>query len=122
VHKVVFLDDKQAVQFMEAAQGDAKTNVLQAPRLTLLDGQASTIEVGEARSFVTGVTINEPLRAFVEKKCPSPANLGQHIARCMELFVWMLPPVRGIGREAVGHPPLKPERNTSAGWPGTLPG
>ena len=29
--------------FMEAAQGDRRTNVMQAPKLTLFNGQTSTI-------------------------------------------------------------------------------
>jgi hypothetical protein len=57
LQKVVFLDERQVAQFMEAAQGNAKTEVMQAPRLTLFDGEASTIEVGEAQSFVTGVDV-----------------------------------------------------------------
>jgi len=55
--KVAFLDDNQVIQFMEAAQGNAKTKVMQAPRITLFDSQASTLEVGETRSFVTGVDV-----------------------------------------------------------------
>jgi len=50
-----FLDDKQVRMLMQAAQGDSRTNVMQAPKMTLLDGQAGTFNVTEAQNFVTGV-------------------------------------------------------------------
>jgi type II secretory pathway component GspD/PulD (secretin) len=52
---VRFLDDAQLKQFMEFVQGDARTNVMQAPKLTVLNGQAATINITDRRYFVTGV-------------------------------------------------------------------
>ncbi len=50
------LSDLEAFFFMEAAQGDQRTNVLQAPRVTMFDGQFATINDTVQRPFVTGLT------------------------------------------------------------------
>ena len=42
---LAFLSDIQVYMFMEAAQGDQRTNVMQAPKLTLFNGQTATITV-----------------------------------------------------------------------------
>jgi len=39
------LTDKQVHFLLEAAQGDRRTNVLQAPKVTLLDGQTGTVNL-----------------------------------------------------------------------------
>jgi Flp pilus assembly secretin CpaC len=54
--KPIFLDDKQAFKLCQDAQKDVNTNIMQAPRLTLLDGQQSVLQVGETQAFVTGVS------------------------------------------------------------------
>jgi hypothetical protein len=54
---VAFLNDKQVYQFMKAAQGDRRTNVMQAPKLTVLNGQASVIRLHDQQSFVTGLDV-----------------------------------------------------------------
>jgi type II secretory pathway component GspD/PulD (secretin) len=53
--QVTFLDDKQLAQLMEGVQSDMRSNVMQAPKLTLMNGQASVIRVMEKKYFVTGV-------------------------------------------------------------------
>ncbi len=52
-----FLDDKQVHQLMQAAQGDSRTSVMQAPKMTLLNGQSGTINVTDAQNFLTGVDV-----------------------------------------------------------------
>jgi type II secretory pathway component GspD/PulD (secretin) len=54
---LAFLSDIQVFMFMEAAQGDRRTNVMQAPKLTLFNGQTSTIQVQDFQFFVTNVTV-----------------------------------------------------------------
>jgi type II secretory pathway component GspD/PulD (secretin) len=54
---VAFLSDIQVFMFMEAAQGDRRTNVMQAPKLTLFNGQTSTINVSDQQFFLTGVSV-----------------------------------------------------------------
>src|SRR5207247_1077885 len=49
--------DIQVFMFMEAAQGDKRTNVMQAPKLTLHNGQNSTITVNDSQFFVTNVQV-----------------------------------------------------------------
>jgi type II secretory pathway component GspD/PulD (secretin) len=51
------LEDAQVVRLLEAIQEDARSNVMQAPKLTLFNGQRSTLCVGDDQSFVTGVEV-----------------------------------------------------------------
>ncbi|MFO0807112.1 MAG: hypothetical protein U0746_00650 [Gemmataceae bacterium] len=54
---LAFLSDIQVYMFMEAAQGDRRTNVMQAPKLTLFNGQTSTLTVSDQQFFVTNVNV-----------------------------------------------------------------
>ena len=54
---LAFLNDIQVFMFMEAAQGDRRVNVMNAPKLTLFNGQTATITVTELQFFVTNVTV-----------------------------------------------------------------
>jgi type II secretory pathway component GspD/PulD (secretin) len=56
--KPVFLNDKQMGQLLETVQADTRTNVLQSPKLTMMNGQAATIQVGQTHRFVTGVEVH----------------------------------------------------------------
>jgi general secretion pathway protein D len=49
------LSDIELFFFLEAAQGDARTNILQAPKVTLYDGQFASITDQTQRPFVTGL-------------------------------------------------------------------
>ena len=53
--KPAFIDDVQLFQLMEAAQGDQRTNVMQAPRLTMFNGQSASLSVTNQQFFVTQV-------------------------------------------------------------------
>lgn len=50
------LSDIEAFFFLQAAQGDTRNNVLQAPKVTLFDGQLATISDVTQRPFVTSIT------------------------------------------------------------------
>jgi general secretion pathway protein D len=50
------LSDIEAFFFLQAAQGDERTNVMQAPKVTLFDGQIATISDQTQRPFVTSIT------------------------------------------------------------------
>jgi type II secretory pathway component GspD/PulD (secretin) len=54
---LAFLSEIQVFMFMEAAQGDQRTNVMQAPKLSLFNGQTATINVTDQQFFVTNVSI-----------------------------------------------------------------
>ncbi|MEZ6133911.1 MAG: hypothetical protein R3C53_03265 [Pirellulaceae bacterium] len=49
------LSDLEMFFFMNAAQGDQRTNVLQAPRVTMFDGQQASINDTVSRPFVTSL-------------------------------------------------------------------
>ncbi len=50
------LSDIELFFLLEAAQGDSRTNVLQAPKVTMFDGQSATINDTVNRPFVVGLT------------------------------------------------------------------
>ncbi len=50
------LSDIEAFFFLQAAQGDNRNNVMQAPKVTLFDGQIATIADITQRPFVTSIT------------------------------------------------------------------
>ena len=52
---LAFLSDIQVFLFMEAAQGDQRTNVMQAPKLTMFNGQSAQLSVQTQQFFVTSV-------------------------------------------------------------------
>jgi type II secretory pathway component GspD/PulD (secretin) len=56
---LAFLSDIQVFLFLEAAQGDQRTNIMQAPKLTMFNGQTATIQIGDNQSFVTGVQVQQ---------------------------------------------------------------
>jgi len=49
------LSDIELFFLLEAAQGDSRTNVLQAPKVTMFDGQTATITDQAQRPFVIGL-------------------------------------------------------------------
>ncbi len=54
---LAFLSDIQVQMFLEAAQGDTRTNVLQAPKITSLNGTAAIISVNDFQFFLTGMSV-----------------------------------------------------------------
>ncbi len=56
---LAFLSDIQVFMFLEAAQGDRRLNVMQAPKLTVFNGQTANITVNDQQFFLTGVNINQ---------------------------------------------------------------
>ncbi len=54
---LAFLSDIQVFLFMEAVQGDTRTNVMQAPKLTMFNGQLATLSANDTQNFVTSVNV-----------------------------------------------------------------
>jgi type II secretory pathway component GspD/PulD (secretin) len=54
---LAFLSDIEVYMFMEAAQGDQRTNVMQAPKLTMYNGQVAVITVTDSQFFVLNVLV-----------------------------------------------------------------
>src|SRR5262249_20262018 len=52
---LAFLSDIQVFLFLEAVQGDQRANIMQAPKLSLFNGQTSTISVTDTQNFLTSV-------------------------------------------------------------------
>jgi type II secretory pathway component GspD/PulD (secretin) len=50
-----FLTDSQVRELMEAAQGDRRSCLMQSPKLTILNGQAGTVNVAETQFYVTSL-------------------------------------------------------------------
>jgi hypothetical protein len=51
------LSDVQVFLFMEAAQGDQRTHVMQAPKLTMFNGQTATITVADQQFFTSDLNV-----------------------------------------------------------------
>jgi hypothetical protein len=73
---VTFLNDKQLRNFMEAVQGDQHTNVMQAPKLTVANGQRAEIKVEDRPSFVTKVNVVEAGGQFSFLPTNEPVTTG----------------------------------------------
>jgi type II secretory pathway component GspD/PulD (secretin) len=73
---LAFLSDIEVYMFMEAAQGDQRTNVMQAPKLTMYNGAASTITIADTQFFVTNVTVAQlgGQVVFVPNNSPFPTG------------------------------------------------
>lgn len=54
---LAFLNDIQVYMFLEAAQGNRRVNIMQAPKITMFNGQTSTIFVGDMSFFTTGLQV-----------------------------------------------------------------
>jgi type II secretory pathway component GspD/PulD (secretin) len=78
---LAFLSNIQVQMFLEAAQGDTRTNVMQAPKLTALNGTAASMTVGDYQFFLTGIT---PVQVsgqlvFVPQNVPYAVGITQPI-------------------------------------------
>ncbi len=54
---LAFLSDIQAYFFLEAVQGDTRTHITQAPKLSLFNGQTATLSVTTNQNFLTNISI-----------------------------------------------------------------
>jgi hypothetical protein len=77
---VVLLDDTQLRVLLDTVQQDKHTNVMQAPKLTMFNGQQATINLMEKQAFVVGVDFEEK----DGKRMPTPrtksVSTGMHIS------------------------------------------
>jgi type II secretory pathway component GspD/PulD (secretin) len=78
---LAFLSDIQVFLFMEAAQADRRTNVMQAPKLTLFNGQTSSLTIGTQQFFVTNLSVFQVNGQviFSPANTPFPLNLSMTI-------------------------------------------
>lgn len=54
---LAFLNDIQVFMLLEAAQGDRRFNVMQAPKLTMFNGQTATLNVSDLQFFLTSINV-----------------------------------------------------------------
>jgi type II secretory pathway component GspD/PulD (secretin) len=86
---LAFLNDIQVFMFMEAAQGNRRINVMQAPKLTLFNGQSSTIAVSTVTYYVNNVqvfSVNGQV-VFVPLNTPFPIGTPQNGSPAVALAI-----------------------------------
>lgn len=76
------LSEADIKKVMDAAQGDAQCQVMQAPKVTTADGQVATIWVGEHKLFVTGVEAVPTKTQAVCVPQNKAAGLGDAVTLC----------------------------------------
>jgi type II secretory pathway component GspD/PulD (secretin) len=75
---LAFLSDIQVFMILEAAQGDSRTNIMQAPKITVFNGQTATLTIGTTQFVNLGITpvpINGTV-VFVPQNTPLPINVN----------------------------------------------
>ncbi len=74
---LAFLNDIQVFMFLEASAGDRRVNVMQAPKITLFNGQTSTVSVSDLAYFTLGLQIINVGGQFVYIPQNTPLPIGQ---------------------------------------------
>jgi hypothetical protein len=77
---LAFLDDHQVCELLEAVQAEKGSNVLQAPKLTLMNGQASTLDLTDRQLFLTGVNFAEVHGQSICTPRQEPVQTGWQVA------------------------------------------
>ena len=91
--KPTFFKDSQVAQFLEAVQEDRHTNVLQAPKVTVFNGQTANITVQDQQFFLTGVEM--------KKKADGKDVYLPKIEPITTGFSWVVQPVVSADRRFV---------------------
>jgi general secretion pathway protein D len=73
------LNDRQVYLLMDAVQGERSASVMQAPRMTLMNGQTCNLEIGERQYFVTGVDVVRTADGYTARPKNEQIHLGKHI-------------------------------------------
>src|SRR5262249_60744312 len=73
---LAFLNDIQVFMFMEAAQGDRRFNVMQAPKLTAANGQSANITITDFQFFVTDVQVFNINGQVIFRPTNTPVPVG----------------------------------------------
>jgi type II secretory pathway component GspD/PulD (secretin) len=70
------LSDEQVRRLIADMQGDRGSNIMQAPRMTLLNGQTGNLDVGETQFFMTDVEVVRKDGQCVVKPKNEPCKVG----------------------------------------------
>src|SRR5262249_48838473 len=113
---LAFLSDIQVFMFMEAAQGDRRSNAMQAPKITVFNGQLATITVGDEIWFLRNITPvpTQSGTGFVPLPTPEPSTTPLAVTRgvwAARRFV-RLNLMRTLRTLVPSPPPLLPTRVT----------
>jgi type II secretory pathway component GspD/PulD (secretin) len=73
---LAFLNDIQVFMFMEAAQGDRRFNVMQAPKLTAFNGASANIQISDFQFFVTDVQVLNVNGQIIFRPVNTPLPVG----------------------------------------------
>jgi len=73
---LAFLSDIQVSMFMEAVQGDRRSNTMQAPKLTVFNGQTANINVGDDLYFLTQINVIQVNGQMVFQPQQTPSFYG----------------------------------------------
>jgi type II secretory pathway component GspD/PulD (secretin) len=84
---LAFLSDIQVFMFLEAAQGDRRTNVMQAPKITVFNGQTANISVTDELVFLqqinvvqlNGQNVFQPVQVPVPVQIPAFPGLAMTV-------------------------------------------
>jgi len=76
---LAFLSDIQVFMFMELAQGDRRTQVMQAPKITVFNGQTANITVQDQQFFLLGVTLQQAGAQLFFQPQNTPIPLGVNL-------------------------------------------
>jgi type II secretory pathway component GspD/PulD (secretin) len=78
---LAFLSEIQVFMFLEAAQVDRRTNVMQAPKITVFNGQTANITVQDQQFFLTGVQLVQAGGQifFVPNQQPFPLGVSLQV-------------------------------------------
>jgi hypothetical protein len=74
------LDEAQRKLLLEAVQGDQRSNILQAPKLTVFNGQKATLDLSEKQCFVTGFEMVQAGTKIVPLPKAKNVNTGLRIS------------------------------------------
>lgn len=77
---VTMLDDSQVRVLLEATQGDQRANVMQAPKLTMFNGQRANIDVTEHAMLVVGVEVENKDGKQVQKPVIKKVKTGLEVS------------------------------------------
>ena len=78
---LAFLSEIQVFMVLEAAQADSRTNIMQAPKITVFNGQTAFITIGTAQFVNLGSTafsIGGQI-VYIPNNVPLPINIGLRV-------------------------------------------
>jgi hypothetical protein len=78
--KVKFLSDVEVHKLSEALQADPKTNIIQAPKLSVFNGRPGIIAVCSEHHYVTGVTVNQVAGKLLFVPHNEPCKTGTEVS------------------------------------------